>query len=340
LLVKATRVLLAAVIITGLFSVQLAKANHTTMPTKVQLAKANHTTMPTKVQLAKANHTTMPTKVQLAKANHTTMPTKVQLAKANHTTMPTNNTQSITIDDRDLLQADATIMAGILILLTISSIKDEANLTLSSLFVLVPFAISAIILLSGGILTTYSNVQFLRFLSRVFAIFGVINLTIILAILFKVAKYLQIRFEKPSLVFDGYSKIGQPQITGSVPSVRDVFYVKVKNENEKSQGLAEDCAGNIIFRDTPYRTMWRDNRARHHSFGNEALKLFDIHNGILKFIQLIGEDTLDHTPDFPYTAICLEYITVKLESKKGHCPSPHSVKIEDIIKGAKPLYEV
>src|SRR5215831_2839339 len=35
--------------------------------------------------------------------------------------------QSSYIGDKDLLQADATIIAGILILLTISSIKDSAN---------------------------------------------------------------------------------------------------------------------------------------------------------------------------------------------------------------------
>jgi hypothetical protein len=82
--------------------------------------------------------------------------------------------ESTTIGDKDLLQAHATIIAGILILLTISTIKETGALSIFSLIGLFPFALSAIILVTGQIGT--SHWEGYMFMSRFTFIVGFLAL--------------------------------------------------------------------------------------------------------------------------------------------------------------------
>jgi hypothetical protein len=98
------------------------------------------------------------------------------------------------IDDRDLLQADATIIAGILILLTVSAIKDEARLSYYSFIVLSPFAISITFLITGAELGTTLSPIFST-LARFLTVLGAIMLIIVIALITRItriAKYLEI----------------------------------------------------------------------------------------------------------------------------------------------------
>jgi uncharacterized membrane protein len=96
--------------------------------------------------------------------------------------------ESSYIGDKDLLQADATIIAGILILLTISSIKDQPLLTLYGFIGLVPFALSEMLLIIAGMfgftMGPYVAGWFL-ITSRLAAIAGFVILTVVLAFLIK-----------------------------------------------------------------------------------------------------------------------------------------------------------
>jgi hypothetical protein len=113
------------------------------------------------------------------------------------------------------------------------------------------------------------------------------------------------------------------------------YYVRVININNKSEGRIESCAGNIRFDNRIYRTIWEANRARHYSFGKEALlKLFHIKNNQIKFTNTIGENGLDVTPDFVYTEYVHKNITAELESARGHCPKPLTESIENIINNS------
>ena len=115
----------------------------------------------------------------------------MQVARAESNQTATDNPL---IDDKDLLQADATIMAGILILLAVSSIKDETRLSLYSFLGLFPFAFSAAVLIIRGWLQpelSNSESSILIVLSRISAIVGLIILATILAIIVKFTKYLE-----------------------------------------------------------------------------------------------------------------------------------------------------
>jgi hypothetical protein len=121
--------------------------------------------------------------------------------------------------------------------------------------------------------------------------------------------------------------------------MKTVYYIRIKNENKKSEGLVESCAGDVIFRNRTYRTIWDDNQMRHYSFGKEgSLKLFDIYKDVLKFTHLRRENMSYVTPDFEYADIQEESITIELEAARGHCPSAYSEKIKDIIEKAIVLY--
>jgi hypothetical protein len=141
----------------------------------------------------------------------------------------------------------------------------------------------------------------------------------------------------PNLEFGKYFKIDEPPRSQSTHvSAWTVYYVKVINNNKKSEGLIESCAGYIRFRDGLYRTIWEDNSIRHFSFGKEAsLRLFHIQDNVLKFYHVVGENMLNVTPDFPYADIQEENIIIELEAARGHCPQLHSEKIKDIMKKAK-----
>ena len=92
------------------------------------------------------------------------------------------------IGDKDLLQADATIIAGILILLTISSIKNQPLLTLYSFIGLVPFALSEMLLLIADVLNFAAGsfvAGWLIIVSRLAAIAGSVILTVVLAVIIK-----------------------------------------------------------------------------------------------------------------------------------------------------------
>jgi len=107
----------------------------------------------------------------------------IQQAKAQ-----TTGQEGQDIGDKDLLQVDATIIAGILILLTISSIKNQPLLTLYSFIGLVPFALSEMLLLIADVLnfTAGSFVAgWLIIVSRLAAIAGLIILTVVLAVIIK-----------------------------------------------------------------------------------------------------------------------------------------------------------
>jgi hypothetical protein len=143
------------------------------------------------------------------------------------------------------------------------------------------------------------------------------------------------RHKIPKLGIGSYFKINEQMTTGPP---RTVYYLKVVNTNDKSEGRVESCAGNIIFGERTYRTIWEDNRARHHSFGKEAsLKLFDIYNNELNFTHAISERGLDVVPGLPIADNLREDIIVELEAAKGRCPSPHTETIEYIVNNAKYL---
>ena len=113
----------------------------------------------------------------------------IQQAKAQTTGQNQNGKdESSYIGDKDLLQADATIIAGILILLTISSIKDQPQLTLYGFIGLVPFALSEMLLIIAGMfgftMGPYVAGWFL-IMSRLSAIAGFVILTVVLAVLIK-----------------------------------------------------------------------------------------------------------------------------------------------------------
>src|SRR5215469_4259602 len=108
-------------------------------------------------------------------------------AKA-QTTGQKGKNEATSIGDKDLLQVDATIIAGILILLTISSIKNQPLLTLYSFIGLVPFALSEILLLITDVLNFAAGsfvAGWLIIVSRLAAIAGLVILTVVLAFIIK-----------------------------------------------------------------------------------------------------------------------------------------------------------
>jgi hypothetical protein len=110
-----------------------------------------------------------------------------QQAKA-QTTGQKGKNEATSIGDKDLLQVDATIIAGILILLTISSIKNQPLLTLYSFIGLVPFALSEILLLITDVLNFAAGsfvAGWLIIVSRLAAIAGLVILTVVLAFIIK-----------------------------------------------------------------------------------------------------------------------------------------------------------
>lgn len=95
-----------------------------------------------------------------------------------------NNTQILTpIDSNNILQVDATIIAGILILLTVSFVTERLLISrfwgdpLSYVaFSMIPFVISAGLLLVGSIENSIS--EFFYILSLGFLVGGLVYLTI------------------------------------------------------------------------------------------------------------------------------------------------------------------
>ena len=111
----------------------------------------------------------------------------IQQAKA-QTTGQKGKNEATSIGDKDLLQVDATIIAGILILLTISSIKNQPLLTLYSFIGLVPFALSEMLLLIADVLNFAAGsfvAGWLIIVSRLAAIAGLVILTVVLAVIIK-----------------------------------------------------------------------------------------------------------------------------------------------------------
>ena len=107
----------------------------------------------------------------------------IQQAKAQ-----TTGQEGQDIGDKDLLQVDATIIAGILILLTISSIKNQPLLTLYSFIGLVPFVLSEMLLLIADVLNFAVGpfvAGWLIIVSRLAAIAGLVILTVVLAVIIK-----------------------------------------------------------------------------------------------------------------------------------------------------------
>lgn len=122
-----------------------------------------------------------------------------QIAKAESNQTSTNQSNSTTIDNKDLLQADATIMAGILILLTVTSIKGgESLLAQYSLIGFTPFALSAMLLIMAGIgnLPT-SWIQEVLKLSRILIIIGPVFL---IGVLLGIAVYSYLNSKRRILV--------------------------------------------------------------------------------------------------------------------------------------------
>src|SRR5215831_2947951 len=121
----------------------------------------------------------------------------IQQAKAQTTGQNQNGKdESSYIGDKDLLQADATIIAGILILLTISSIKNQPLLTLYSFIGLVPFALSEILLIIAGMFSFTMGPHvagWFLITSRLTAIAGLVILMVVLALLIKYNVHVQWR---------------------------------------------------------------------------------------------------------------------------------------------------
>jgi hypothetical protein len=142
----------------------------------------------------------------------------------------------------------------------------------------------------------------------------------------------------PKLAFNGYFKVEETALLGPAERTTIIYYVMVTNINNKSEGRIEACAGNITCNNRIYRTIWEANRARHYSFGKEALlKLFHIKNNQIKFTNMIGENGLDVTPDFMYAEYVHNNITIELESARGHCPKPLTESIENIVRNSDKL---
>src|SRR5215469_1343993 len=117
----------------------------------------------------------------------------IQQAKA-QTTGQKGKNEATSIGDKDLLQVDATIIAGILILLTISSIKNQPLLTLYSFIGLVPFALSEILLIIAGMFSFTMGpyvAGWFMITSRLSAIAGLVILTVVLALLIKYNVHVQ-----------------------------------------------------------------------------------------------------------------------------------------------------
>lgn len=129
----------------------------------------------------------------------------VQIARAESNQPSTDS--STAIDNRDLLQADATIMAGILILLTVSAIKDEVRLSWYSFIGLFPFAISAAFLIWGSafvepISGNEGVGNWVRGFSRIFAMIGLVMLAFILYVINKLIRYQKQKHEAEAQAFD------------------------------------------------------------------------------------------------------------------------------------------
>ena len=91
------------------------------------------------------------------------------------------------IDANSLLQIDGVVIAGILILLTIKSFKGEKKEQRTSIkltpkqavaYVILPFAISAISIISGTLMPFYDTGSFL--IAGIFSIIGFVYLIVVI----------------------------------------------------------------------------------------------------------------------------------------------------------------
>ena len=124
----------------------------------------------------------------------------VQIARA-------ESNQPTAIDNRDLLQADATVMADILSLLTVSAIKGEVRLAWYSFIGLFPFAISAAFLIWGSafvepISGNEGDGNWVWGISRIFAMIGLVMLAFILYVINKFIRYQKQKNEAEAQAFD------------------------------------------------------------------------------------------------------------------------------------------
>ncbi|MGI0026365.1 MAG: hypothetical protein ACREAD_00795 [Nitrosopumilaceae archaeon] len=106
------------------------------------------------------------------------------------------------IDVNNILQVNGTVIAGILILLTIKSFKGDHNETFTRIkitpkdavaYVIIPFSISAIIAVSDAfkITTTQTNstgIDWLLIGSAIFTVIGFVYLAIVIFAISKMAK--------------------------------------------------------------------------------------------------------------------------------------------------------
>jgi hypothetical protein len=144
----------------------------------------------------------------------------------------------------------------------------------------------------------------------------------------------------PKLEFGEFFKEDRQFVTTIRESNRITFFVKVKNVNDKSEGKVKSCTGFINAFGKIHITIWKENGRSEYVFGEEAsLQLFyiDKDRKIITFTNSISEKNdkeIIETTELPYTAADKEDLRIRLESDRGHCPSPRNEKIKDIIRKA------
>ena len=106
------------------------------------------------------------------------------------------------IDVNNILQVDGTVIAGILILLTIKSFKGDHNEAFTKIkltpkdavaYVILPFSISAIIAVSDAFKvittqTTQTEIDILLILSAIFTVIGFVYLVIVILAISRMPK--------------------------------------------------------------------------------------------------------------------------------------------------------
>ena len=149
--------------------------------------------------------------------------------------------------------------------------------------------------------------------------------------------YILRRRKIPKLEFAEFFKEDHQIVTTIGLCNMITFFIRVKNINDKSEGKVKSCIGFITAFGKTHKTIWKDNAATRYDFSKEAyLQLFSIDKDrkTIIFSNSISEDDME-TKELPYTAAEREDLWIRLESDRGHCPSPRNEKIKEIIKKAR-----
>jgi hypothetical protein len=65
------------------------------------------------------------------------------------------------LEDKDIIQVDATVIVGVLILLTLTNItgyaKQASVIAVSTIVIIIPFGLSAVLIVAGNLITSFRN---------------------------------------------------------------------------------------------------------------------------------------------------------------------------------------